>query len=130
MSDCIDDYNSMISLIIDEYQNLSKLNSKNPLLKLIRGVDDNGFEITRSFNKRYGGIGNNHISERGKFTAKGCAYLKNLRDEVTDKLMELLSREKGKDEAEIWKKMEEEGFDRIIRTHLTHNQHQLMNFVK
>jgi len=130
MSDCYEDREATIRMIIGEYQTLQKLNPKNKLLKLVEKVDSTGFDTTKSFFRKYSELKKGHKSGNGKFVSMAIGYYFDLNKEIIERLLRLLSEEKGKTEEDLWKIMEEKGLVGIVRTHLTHNEMPLMNFVQ
>jgi hypothetical protein len=130
MADCMDDYEAVVRLIIDEYHSLQKLNLSHDLLGYLKDVDMGGFTRTDDFGKKYGHLGDGHKTAVGKANAMLASYYIDLEDGVTIELKKLLKKEKGKSEEELWKSMEEKGLVGLVRTHLTHNRVPLESFVK
>jgi hypothetical protein len=130
MSDCIDDYSATVKLIIYEYADLKKINSKHELLGLLKKVNSEGFTMTKEFARKYAHYGKTHKTPVGKASAVLRAYYHDINTEATEGLIGLLLEQKEKTEEELWKIMEERGLTGTVKTHLTHNTISLKDFLK
>ncbi len=130
MSDCMDDYCATIEMIIEEYRDLRKINENHEILRLLKEVNDEGFTRTREFDRKYKSWAKGHKTPVGKMNGMLGAYWVDIREEVTKGLTELLNKERGKTEEELWKMLKEKGLEGAVRIHLTHNKIPLMDFVQ
>jgi hypothetical protein len=126
MADIYEEYESCNKLLIKEYKILKKLNPKSYLLTLLKN-DDEGFEVTEEFLKRYkyGNSGENNviIKELDAFRK----YYSELNREVTQKLIEKIAKEKKRFNEELEDILTKEGLIGAVRTHITHNEVPLIN---
>lgn len=103
MSDIYDEFHAGVSLIMDAYRDLQKLNPNNELLTLIE-VDEEGFTVTKEeeFNRRYwttverkgffSDKKDEHLTNMYSMVATNCRYERELESAVKEELRKRLEQ--------------------------------------